>query len=843
MSELREVSAAIDRGRPVVLRGVAGIGKSALAAHVARQIPGAVAAGALATLHRSPLFVFRRLLGDAVDDRIEVVARRVIAREWPLVLIDDVQWADPASVAVLDRLVGRVSLVLTVRRGDPREPALIEQFSARGAAVVEVGPLDSRSAARLARRHHRQLTDAAIETIVTRAEGNPLLLQHIAPDAADGTDRATSLDPSVALAAMLLPRLRSLEHEPFEAIATLSVLGRAAERELLPVGAEELVRSGLATIDDDGRIALAHPLLGEVVEEQLGTAANGLRRTLAGRVDAMEAAHLLLAAGDRAAARAAALRAADTATGRRDAAEALIVAIECAPAGELDIDLRIEVSTLLTYFGEPHRALDACRLDDSLLDTLPPLDRGRLRYHIGRAAWMVPDPATAARMLDLASGDLAGTGTAEEVLSLASTTVFDTRVALDGAPALERARRAVELSEQVGAGRGFAMARLASVVATTGGESIELFERAAQLGAEEGDDDVRLVVLSSLVLTEWVSGNAGSAARRAREAVASAPSTAADHAVWASVAAYGALISSLLATDREAEHAWWSRFRAQSAMERDRCYLAAGLSVMASDIRDHDLAMAELADVGLDEQLDAQRRVVPWWAAAEAAWSIGDTDEVAALAEHVVAEAGGDYPAGMHLRLLDAYCRVDAGLAPIGDRPNPALPAWMGVPHEWDGLVAWHEQRFDDAAARFALAAEAFASCDVRSAGRARWARGEVLRLAGDTRAADALTNALDWASTYDLRALADRIRRSLRRAGVASPAGGDRPAVAGLSRREFDVMWLVGQGLTTREIGRRLHLSISTVDTFVDSAMRKLGRPTRVAAAAELRDQLGRPA
>jgi DNA-binding CsgD family transcriptional regulator len=47
------------------------------------------------------------------------------------------------------------------------------------------------------------------------------------------------------------------------------------------------------------------------------------------------------------------------------------------------------------------------------------------------------------------------------------------------------------------------------------------------------------------------------------------------------------------------------------------------------------------------------------------------------------------------------------------------------------------------------------------------------------------------------------------------------------LSDREFEVFRLIGQGLTTREIGQQLHLGTKTVDTHRLHIRQKLGFKT----------------
>jgi DNA-binding CsgD family transcriptional regulator len=79
-----------------------------------------------------------------------------------------------------------------------------------------------------------------------------------------------------------------------------------------------------------------------------------------------------------------------------------------------------------------------------------------------------------------------------------------------------------------------------------------------------------------------------------------------------------------------------------------------------------------------------------------------------------------------------------------------------------------------------------------------------------------------------------------MRRAGIKSIPVGPRSATRadplGLTRREHEILTLVGAGLTRAEIAARLFISAKTVDHHVASAVGKLGAPTRAAAAARLR-------
>ncbi|MFJ3622737.1 response regulator [Streptomyces iakyrus] len=84
------------------------------------------------------------------------------------------------------------------------------------------------------------------------------------------------------------------------------------------------------------------------------------------------------------------------------------------------------------------------------------------------------------------------------------------------------------------------------------------------------------------------------------------------------------------------------------------------------------------------------------------------------------------------------------------------------------------------------------------------------------------------------------RLMRSLR----ADPS--EQPAVAAelasLSPRERKILVLIGDGLTNREIGKKLYLSEKTVKNHISRLLAKLGVQRRVQAAV-LASQLDRPA
>jgi DNA-binding CsgD family transcriptional regulator len=69
------------------------------------------------------------------------------------------------------------------------------------------------------------------------------------------------------------------------------------------------------------------------------------------------------------------------------------------------------------------------------------------------------------------------------------------------------------------------------------------------------------------------------------------------------------------------------------------------------------------------------------------------------------------------------------------------------------------------------------------------------------------------------------------------SRRGTARRATAGLTGREIDVMRLVAEGNTSRQIGSALFISPRTVEMHVQSSMQKLQCRTRAEAVRRLAD------
>lgn len=75
----------------------------------------------------------------------------------------------------------------------------------------------------------------------------------------------------------------------------------------------------------------------------------------------------------------------------------------------------------------------------------------------------------------------------------------------------------------------------------------------------------------------------------------------------------------------------------------------------------------------------------------------------------------------------------------------------------------------------------------------------------------------------------------------AVAAASEPRAPLAGLTRRQREVMELLGEGLSNAEICERLGLNLSTVKAHVSGVLRALGVDSRTQAALRIREMLGR--
>jgi DNA-binding CsgD family transcriptional regulator len=120
--------------------------------------------------------------------------------------------------------------------------------------------------------------------------------------------------------------------------------------------------------------------------------------------------------------------------------------------------------------------------------------------------------------------------------------------------------------------------------------------------------------------------------------------------------------------------------------------------------------------------------------------------------------------------------------------------------------------------------------------GRSGWPLGG--RAAGTGSASAVSGTACDTAARLGARQLHESCAAALKELGDRPRYRGTaRRAMAGLTGREIDVMRLVAEGNTSRQIGCTLFISPRTVEMHVQSSMQKLQCRTKAEAVRRLAD------
>jgi DNA-binding CsgD family transcriptional regulator/tetratricopeptide (TPR) repeat protein len=193
--------------------------------------------------------------------------------------------------------------------------------------------------------------------------------------------------------------------------------------------------------------------------------------------------------------------------------------------------------------------------------------------------------------------------------------------------------------------------------------------------------------------------------------------------------------------------------------------------------------------------------------------------------------AGGATPSGLIAKLVDAAppagdpltaVHLDLARAELGRMDRGSVDAWAGVAAQWARMEAPYRQAY-------ALWRQADAALTAR---RSRPAVGRLLRAAHATAVRLGAAPLEAEVAALARRARLDLVGAPVPAEGVVSgPAGW--LADSGLTAREADVLTLLGEGRTNRQIARALFISEKTVSSHVSRVLAKLGAPNRVAAAA----------
>lgn len=814
-------------------------------------------------------------LRDAIASLIEAAAERA-----PQVLVvEDLHWADESTLAILSFLLraltrGRVLLLITcrsddVRRGDAVSRFIGEATRARLLERLTLARLDEDAVRELAEQIIGQpLSETALDRMQVRAEGVPFFIEEIA-----GCANGPLPD---GLRDLLLARFDRLGGDAQHVVQVVSGAERPLTHPLvtrlvdlpeqrLDEAIREATRSGiLVVVDDDYRFR--HALLREAVHDDLlpGERAR-LHRAYAETLEAQCAGadsgdaaalayHWQLAQDDRKAliAAADAMRHAKAQYAFASAARFGELVLELWPqvpdaadAARIErLDLLLVLGSILRNAGDGERALAVANVALAEVDpeTVDPrlharLLRNKALYlvNLGRLG-AIPLLQQALAIAEEHVGD--ETFRAELLNQLASRRMIagDREEAIRLADEAERGAAGASSTDQLSIAanvRGGSLAHLGRVE-----EGVREYERAREL-ATGPNAEMRYRVNYSDLLT--LLGRYREAVEVAEEGLRRARELRVER-TSGSIMAQNMVVPLLELGEIERVEEMLSRdfvqgtlrvFRMYMSMTRVRVLAWRGRSAEAAEMLRAWLPAFE--ETGVSERQIWYDRVMMTVAVAESAGDLrGALDAILEMLKD-------EQPALLHQRrlLLEAgaiIAELRADGADIAAASDAVRGAWLAQPAQlqhdaWsiilDALLDPRAETVDEAMRRADGDDVPVTFRVILRLERARLRVGEGDRAAASTVLAEAATLAEALGNAQLQTAVARFATDAGLRSPAESPAGTDT-----LTARERQVLELIAEGLSNRQIGERLFISVKTVSVHVSAVLRKLGVSTRTEAA-----------
>jgi len=813
-----------------------------------------------------------------------------------VVVVEDLHWADSSTrdlIAFLARNIhtARVLLIVTYRADDlhRRHPltALLAELERGDASWLRLAGLARSDVAELVAKTAGAGAAPGVPQLLDRTAGNPFFIEELLAAPAP----LTALPEG--LRGVLLARLRDLPDPVLAVLRPASVLGQGFTEELLNAATglplAEIEDALRQAVDHNilrataGGLRFRHDLMREAVYDDLLPAQR--HRLHAAAAAAVEADEAIIdppgarwgvlglhwkAAGDTARALGASIQAARWASqvgAPSEAADHLETALtlwEQAPPGSHPdgtdrAALLAQAAEARYAAGQVLRARALATAAVTELAGSPDVERVALaQLRLGFLSWFAGEAAASAEALEPTVGLLASRppspAKAEVMASYARALMYTAWVRRG----LAAAEEALDLARLTGSRRveGHAMCTKGCLLGHVGRleESFRLLRDAGEIGREVGDAGGLALAFASLTYVQVLAGLADEAMATAEEglqvarqrgmmlsyglAIAENQAEAAvragrwDDALallgafpydalegWALISFAGPRFDVFLrrgdlgaaartlapamepaAGMDDAQWAASTRIRAAqlalatSRPDQARAHIAAALAI--SGRRGYMIHVPKACSVGI---------------AAEAACPAPDPHTVAALTtrlsdlEATARSFGGQLLA--EPAAFAAMARAEAG--ELGGGPQPG--AWHAAAEAWDhcGDQYWA------------------AVCKHRAA-------DALLRAKGDRHAAARIAaEALATARALGAAPLAADLEALIRRGRLAAGPVPDQPLRRlGLTERETEVLGLLTEGRTNRQIGDILFISEKTASVHVTNLLRKLGVTSRREAA-----------
>jgi DNA-binding NarL/FixJ family response regulator len=267
--------------------------------------------------------------------------------------------------------------------------------------------------------------------------------------------------------------------------------------------------------------------------------------------------------------------------------------------------------------------------------------------------------------------------------------------------------------------------------------------------------------------------------------------------------------------------------------------------------RDHLEAHLVLAcaDLGLDDEIapilanaygfqtpDLTARSMILWVKAESDWLAGRAQEAFDTATECRALPVVGFPSHVLAEPVRQLAALDLGVDPGPAMTGVLFSNFVAANKESQAIVAmYNDPTSPDNAGKFLAATRSWDRVSRRNAARSAWLAGEAARRSGKDKLAIKILRMIEpEVRASGRKPLLRRIHASLRMLGERVAIHNAEP-VPPLTAAQVEVLDLVGRGLDTRAIARRLVVSDATVESHIRQSMQRLGAPTRLAAAMEL--------
>lgn len=846
-------------------RAAVGVGAEAL-----RMLVPELGEGVVARESTSP---------DALRNAVAALIEHAAERSPQVLVIEDLHWADDSTLVMLSFLMrtlqeGRVLLLMTcrsddVRRGDAASRFIAENTRARVMERLRLERLDESATRDLVEQlSGRPVSDAVLARLMERAEGVPFFIEEVACCAAGRLPDT--------LREMLLVRFDQLDDDARRVVRLASGAEGMLSHSLLAELADlpddrldEAIRAaaagGILSVDD-GQYGFRHALLREAVHDDLlpgerarlhRAYAEALERRAPGvdRCDGSSLAHhwSLAQVPDRALV--AAVQAMQEAKNRfafATAARFGELALELweqvpdaeSVAGMPHIRLMRQLGSILRNAGEAERALAVAERALAEVDErTDPSDHARLLRD--RGFYLANLGREGAAELFLAALEIVDRSVDDDVLHATLLNALAGRYMLGSKPreAIITATQALEIATRAGTAREISVAHnLRGTCRMYVGQLEEAFadfgEAARFAPGSNGGAELRYHVNYSDLL--GLIGRNREAVEVAEAGIARARELGVERT--AGVLMVQNLVEPLLTLgDLEAATRWLS------AVPAGRPQVVSDQYVTITRIR----ALAWQGDVDEAERLQDE-----WMPTLQRtgrlerqAWYRLVENEIA------LAAARGDWTAALQavvamtedpgFVLLHAYrmlleagwvvAEVRASGASVVQAVAAIRRLWLEIPEsvrsdDWAGILdALLEPSTGRLRSAVALTERPDVPAVMRAVVRLELARA-LLADGARNEARTALTEAATVAQEIGHVPLQRRIADVGSASGVLS-AGASHDELE-LTARERQVVELIAEGLSNRQIGERLFISAKTASVHVSAILRKLGVSSRTEAA-----------